>query len=137
MSDWQLDPRLAADTELLALRADIEVRAMITPPWPWLVLVPRVPGAVELFELAPTARANLLELAIALGARLKSQFGADKINIGALGNVVAQLHVHIVARHAGDPAWPGPVWGRATDPLDIGAIAQRRLALRACVDGVD
>jgi diadenosine tetraphosphate (Ap4A) HIT family hydrolase len=137
MSSWQLDPRLAADTELLALRGDVEIRAMITPPWPWLVLVPRVPGAVELFDLAPAIRAQLLELAVCLGARLKAQFNADKINMGALGNVVAQLHVHIVARHAGDPAWPGPVWGRAADPLDASAIAQRRLALRACVDGID
>lgn len=133
MSGWQIDPRLAADTQLLSVVADIEIRAMRSAPWPWLVLVPRVAGAVELFDLDAPARAALLDLAVTLGARMKAQFDAEKINWGALGNVVSQLHVHVVARHRGDPAWPGPVWGQGMVALEAAAAAEQMARLRGCL----
>lgn len=133
MSAWQLDPRLAADSVLLAVIDGIEVRAMTATPWPWLILVPRVSGAVELFDLAPADRAALMDLACRLGERLRHEFAATKINIAVLGNVVRQLHVHVVARHEGDPGWPGPVWGRAEGPVDEGARRQRLARLQKVV----
>lgn len=131
MSDWQIDPRLAADSVLLTVVDGVEVRAMAATPWPWLVLVPRFPGAVELFDLAPADRAALMELACKLGARLRSEFAATKVNIAALGNIVRQLHVHVVARHEGDPGWPGPVWGRSEVPLGEVERSERLRRLRA------
>jgi diadenosine tetraphosphate (Ap4A) HIT family hydrolase len=79
--------------------------------WPWLVLVPRRQNLVELTDLDAADRARLIEETARAADWLKAHAKADKINVGALGNVVRQLHVHVVARHAGDPAWPGPVWG--------------------------
>lgn len=136
MTTFDLDPRLAADSELLALIDDIEVRAMRRVPWPWLLLVPRVAGASELFDLDEAQRAALWQLTLALSQGLKRATAADKINVGALGNVVAQLHVHIVARHRTDPAWPAPVWGRSEALLDEAAEAARRESLRALVDQI-
>lgn len=133
MSGFELDPRLAADSELLAVIDAIEVRAMRRVSWPWLLLVPRVAGAVELFDLDESQGSALWSLALRSGEALKRATSADKINIGALGNVVAQLHVHIVSRHRGDPAWPGPVWGRNMDPPSQAEECARLERLRALV----
>ncbi len=133
MTTFELDPRLAGDSELLAVIDDIEVRTMRRVPWPWLLLVPRVAGASELFDLDDAQRAALWRLTLALSQALKQATAADKINVGALGNVVAQLHVHIVARHRTDPAWPSPIWGRSEAPIDEAADSARRETLRALV----
>ena len=76
-------------------------------------------------DLAAPDRARLME-EIALNANaLKGLYGPDKINIGALGNLVRQFHVHVVARRVGDPAWPGPVWGaNYHDPWPQGDLAR-------------
>jgi diadenosine tetraphosphate (Ap4A) HIT family hydrolase len=108
---FPLDPRLAADTFLLGDLALCRVLLMNDSRFPWLILVPRRADLSEIFDLAAPERAVLIEEAARAGEKLKALTGADKINIGALGNVVAQLHVHVVARFAGDAAWPGPVWG--------------------------
>lgn len=79
--------------------------------YPWIVLVPRRAGAIELFDLPETDRIVLMEEIADASTRLKGD--AAKINVGALGNLVPQLHVHVVARSQGDPAWPGPVWGHS------------------------
>ncbi|GMU43779.1 MAG: hypothetical protein AMXMBFR25_17650 [Lysobacterales bacterium] len=111
MSGFVLDSRLARDSELLEVIDAIEVRMMLRVPWPWLLLVPRADGAVEPFDLDVRMRNRLWQLTLETGAALKTATGADKINLGALGNIVSQLHVHVVARHRDDPAWPQPVWG--------------------------
>ncbi len=113
MSAWELDPRLADSSAALGSVDAIQIRALHSQPWPWLLLIPRQPNAVELFDLAEPLRSQIHFLALRLGAALKSEFQADKINIAALGNVVPQLHLHIVARNIDDPGWPGPVWGRS------------------------
>lgn len=136
MTAFALDPRLSADSELLAVIEDIEVRTMRRVPWPWLLLVPRVAGASELFDLEEAQRDALWRLTLALSQALKQATAADKINIGALGNVVAQLHVHIIARHRTDPAWPAPVWGRSEAPIDEAADNVRQASLRALVDQI-
>jgi diadenosine tetraphosphate (Ap4A) HIT family hydrolase len=90
--------------------------------WPWLILVPRREGLVELTDLELADQTQLMDEAGRASRFLKSRVRADKINVGALGNIVRQLHLHVVARVVGDPAWPGPVWGHgATTPYDDGA----------------
>ncbi len=92
--------------------------------YPWLILVPRRDGAVELHDLSVADRAILVEEIARTGTTLKSITGAAKINVGALGNLVPQLHVHVVARRPGDESWPGPVWGRGDAiPYDAGGRA--------------
>jgi diadenosine tetraphosphate (Ap4A) HIT family hydrolase len=108
---FALDDRLAADTLFLADLPLCRVLLMNDSRFPWLILVPRRAGLSELHDLAAPERAQLIEEAAQAGERLKAVTGAKKINIGALGNIVAQLHVHVVARREGDAAWPGPVWG--------------------------
>ncbi|MGD0142764.1 MAG: HIT family protein [Rhizomicrobium sp.] len=111
MSEFVLHPRLEADTAFVADWLLSRVLAMNDARYPWLVLVPRSAGLSEIHDLSAADRAVLIEEIGRASARLKSLTGAAKINVGALGNLVPQLHVHVVARNPGDPAWPGPVWG--------------------------
>ncbi len=106
-----LDERLRRDTLFVGDFPLSRVLLMNDARWPWLVLVPRCQGLVELTDLETSDRAALVEEAAKAVGFLKAHAKADKINVGALGNVVRQLHVHVVARTVGDPAWPGPVWG--------------------------
>jgi diadenosine tetraphosphate (Ap4A) HIT family hydrolase len=106
-----LNDRLAADTVTLGSLSLCRVLLMANRAWPWLILVPERPGIREIHELVPEDRARLVE-EIARASRVMDRLHApDKLNVAALGNVVPQLHVHVVARRIGDPAWPGPVWG--------------------------
>jgi diadenosine tetraphosphate (Ap4A) HIT family hydrolase len=111
MQTFALDPRLVADTLPVADLRLCAVRLMNDARFPWLVLAPRRAGLVELADLAGEERALLVEEVVRAGEVLRAIFAADKLNIGALGNIVRQLHVHVVARRIGDAAWPGPVWG--------------------------
>ncbi|MDX7949779.1 HIT family protein [Lichenihabitans sp. Uapishka_5] len=108
---FTLDPRLEADTLPLGLLGLCAVRLTNDARYPWLVLVPRRPDLVEVFDLTAAERGQLMEEVAAVSRALDEVTGADKINIGALGNIVSQLHVHVVARQEDDAAWPGPVWG--------------------------
>lgn len=114
-----LDPRLAADTVFVADWPLSRVLLMDDVRFPWLVLVPRRAKMVELFDLSEPDRATLSNETARASELLKSISKAAKINVGALGNLVPQLHVHVVARNPGDAAWPGPVWGYgAAQPYD-------------------
>jgi len=106
-----LDPRLAADTVPVARLDLCEVRLMDDARFAWLVLVPQRAGLVEIADLAPSERTLLWREVDRAGAALRAVAPCDKLNLGALGNIVRQLHVHVVARREGDAAWPGPVWG--------------------------
>ncbi|HET6905742.1 MAG TPA: HIT family protein [Rhodanobacteraceae bacterium] len=108
---FTLDPRLAADTAFVADWGLSRVLLMDDAQFPWLILVPRREGLVELDDLAPDEQVQLLGEINRAMALLRNAGPCGKLNVGALGNIVRQLHVHIVARHEGDPAWPGPVWG--------------------------
>jgi diadenosine tetraphosphate (Ap4A) HIT family hydrolase len=113
MSDFVLDARLAADTLPVVELAHCSLRLMNDSRYAWAVLVPRIEGATELFAL-PAARRRTIEDEVAsVAARLADWPGTQKVNIGALGNIVRQLHIHVVARKIDDPAWPGPVWGHS------------------------
>ena len=133
MSDFELDPRLAGDSVAVGDMGSIHVRAMATAPWPWLVLIPKHPEAVELHDLPAPISAELWALAYALGPILKREFSGDKLNIGALGNVVSQLHLHLIVRQVGDPGWPSPVWGRNEPELGAEAAAERHQRLHQCL----
>ncbi|HVZ68543.1 MAG TPA: HIT family protein [Rhizomicrobium sp.] len=114
MSGFVLHPRLEADTEFIADFALSRVLAMNDARYPWLILVPRRERLTEIHELAASDRETLMEEIARAGAALKTYSNAAKINVGALGNLVPQLHIHIVGRNPGDAAWPGPVWGQGT-----------------------
>jgi diadenosine tetraphosphate (Ap4A) HIT family hydrolase len=116
---FALHPRLAADSFVLAQWPLCCVLLADDTQYPWCILVPRRAGVREIHELCETDQQQLLRESSALGRALMQAFDGDKLNVAALGNVVAQLHVHHVVRFEGDPAWPAPVWGRhAAVPYD-------------------
>lgn len=108
---FALDPRLANDTVFVADWLLCRVLLMDDAQFPWLVLVPRRANAVELDDLDARERARLMHEIQRAMAMLRAVVPCEKLNVGALGNIVRQLHVHVVARRRDDPAWPGPVWG--------------------------
>ena len=109
---FALHPQLADDTHPLATLTLCELRLMDDANYPWLVLVPRIAGAREMIDLDADQRRQLTD-EIDIAARLlRDAFRPYKLNIAALGNMVEQLHVHVIGREQDDPAWPAPVWGR-------------------------
>jgi len=114
MTDFLLDPRLAADSAFIADGPLSQVRLMDDTRYPWLVLVPRVNGVSEWLDLDGGQQRLLLAEINQAGQLIRATPGVEKLNIGALGNIVRQLHVHLVGRHDGDAAWPGPVWGNGS-----------------------
>jgi diadenosine tetraphosphate (Ap4A) HIT family hydrolase len=110
---FTLDPQLDADTIAIGDLPLCRVLLNDDANYPWLILVPRRPGLTELIDLGEADRATLMREIAQVSAALKVHTGCDKLNVAALGNVVAQLHVHIIARFRTDAAWPNPVWGTA------------------------
>jgi diadenosine tetraphosphate (Ap4A) HIT family hydrolase len=108
---FQLHSRLAADTEFVGDWPLCRLLLMNDARFPWLILVPRHADLVEILDLGEEDRALLMKELVRAGKALRAFPGITKLNIGTLGNLVPQLHIHVVGRHAGDPAWPGPVWG--------------------------
>lgn len=110
-----LHPRLMADTAGIADWSLSRVLLMNDKRFPWIILVPRRPELGELFDLDESARGVLIGEITRVSEHLKGwakgRSGCDRINVGVIGNMVPQLHVHVVARVKGDPAWPGAVWG--------------------------
>jgi diadenosine tetraphosphate (Ap4A) HIT family hydrolase len=111
MKSFVLHARLAADTAEICDFALSRVLLMDDARFPWVILVPRYASAIEITDLSESDRSVLIEEVARSTRVLRKLNGIEKINVGALGNVVSQLHVHVVARHAKDAAWPGPVWG--------------------------
>lgn len=128
MTDFVLDPRLAADSVFIADGPLSQVRLMDDARFPWLLLVPRVAEATEWLQLDGAQQRLLLAEINQAGNLIRSQPGTEKLNIGALGNIVRQLHVHLVGRHPGDAAWPGPVWGSGAAQRYPQALLDTRIA---------
>lgn len=127
---FSLDPRIAAATIPVGDLSLCSVLLQDDARFPWLVLVPRREGAQEVTDLAEEESAVLMtELRIATRVMLELA-KPDKVNVAALGNVVPQLHLHVVGRYRSDPAWPGPVWG-AGEPKPYPAHAAAGLVERA------
>ena len=128
---FALHPQLAADGIELARWPLSLVLLMNDGRFPWLILVPQRGGLREIHDLPAAERAVLVEEIARAGRLMQSAFRADKINTAALGNQVPQLHVHIIARFAGDAAWPNPVWSHgARRPMTVAERAERISALR-------
>jgi diadenosine tetraphosphate (Ap4A) HIT family hydrolase len=134
-SIWSLYPQLAQDTVPVGDLALSRVLLANDANYPWLVLVPRRPGLVELIDLEENEQVKLLGESAAAARALKRITECEKLNVAALGNQVAQLHVHVVGRRHADAAWPKPVWGAvpptAYDPrVRDGFIGALRRALQ-------
>ena len=108
---FKLDNRIEQDSFLVKENNDFQIRLMDISEVFWVILIPKKSNLTELYELEIKDRNYLLNFAIELGDYLKSKGRYCKTNIGMLGNVVSQLHLHLVLRKKSDPAWPGPVWG--------------------------
>lgn len=120
---FTLDPKLDADTIPLVEWGLSSVRLMNDCQYPWLILIPRRGNMRDLIDLAPSDRHQLNEEIDQATRVLKSLTDAHKMNVASLGNVVEQLHVHVIARQTDDAAWPGPVWGvHPPKPYDANAM---------------
>ncbi len=108
-----LDPILDRDTADVCSLPLCRVRLMRDSRYPWLILVPARDGLVEIGDLAREDRVALMDEVVLASRAIEALYAPDKMNVAAIGNVVRQLHVHVVGRTEGDPAWPGPVWGHS------------------------
>ena len=134
MNAWHLHPQLADDSTPVIELALCEVRLMDDANHPWLILVPRVADTVEIIDLSPAQRTQLTAEIDTAARALKALFKPDKLNVAALGNLVPQLHVHVIARYQNDIAWPRPVWGNATArPYAPEELIERVRALAAAL----
>ena len=130
-AEFTLDARLAADSVPVIDLPLCSVRLMNDARFAWLLLVPRRAGMSELHDLDEADQEQLWREIRSTTQALRAVAPCDKLNIGALGNIVRQLHVHVVARMVGDAAWPGPVWGSGmAQPYDAPGREQRIVALR-------
>ena len=133
---FELDPRLQADTWVLGDFPLCRLLLSKDANYPWLILVPRRSGITEAFELETADQAQLARETALVAQHLKAVVNADKINVAALGNVVAQLHVHVIARYTHDVAWPAPVWGRvAAASYEHERLEQFKVQLRHSLTG--
>ena len=135
-SEFELHPQLAADTIEVELWPCCRVLLMNDATYPWLILVPQRPGLRELHDLSAGDMAQVTGEIVRASRVMERLFQPVKINVAALGNQVPQLHIHVIARFDGDPAWPKPVWGVAPSvPYEAGALAERLAALRGAFAG--
>ncbi|QEY64510.1 HIT domain-containing protein [Metapseudomonas lalkuanensis] len=131
---FALDPRLQQDTLPIGDFPLCRLLLMNDAHYPWFILVPRREEVSELFQLGADEQRQLWQETTFLAETLKDTFGADKMNVATLGNVVSQLHMHVIVRRREDAAWPSPVWGRhpavAYSSEQVAAIrAKLRMAL--------
>jgi diadenosine tetraphosphate (Ap4A) HIT family hydrolase len=131
---FALDPRLEADwltvgefpLSRLMIKRDCRL--------PWFILVPRRAGAVEIHRLNAEDQQQLFSETMQVAGMIEATFSCDKLNIGALGNIVSQLHMHLVARRVGDFAWPGAVWGvGAAEPWQPDALEATLARVRSAL----
>ncbi|PMR72116.1 HIT domain-containing protein [Billgrantia endophytica] len=135
MVSIELDERLVQDSYPVTELPLCQLRLMDDTRFPWLILIPRRGGVSEVFDLDEADQQQLWREAATVGKMLKTLSGGDKLNVASLGNVVAQLHVHVVVRHRGDAAWPAPVWGHGEAvPYDLDSLAAMRGHLLAQIE---
>jgi diadenosine tetraphosphate (Ap4A) HIT family hydrolase len=127
MSDFAVDPVIASLTQTLADWPLCRVFLYNDARYQWGLLVPRRPGVIEMCDLALEDQAQLMAEIVKLSGIIRSLPRVEKLNVGNLGNMVPQLHVHVIGRYKGDPAWPGPVWGHS-DPAPWPAPNEAPLA---------
>jgi diadenosine tetraphosphate (Ap4A) HIT family hydrolase len=125
---WTLDPVLERDTRAIGDLPLCRVLLSHDANYPWLLLVPRRKGAIEIIDLDQGDQARLMSEIADASRALKSITGCDKLNVAAIGNVVKQLHVHVIARLHSDAAWPKPVWNAVPAREYHGATAADLMA---------
>jgi diadenosine tetraphosphate (Ap4A) HIT family hydrolase len=131
---FQLHERLDADCHLVTDWPLSRVLLMNDASYPWLILVPRLSGLRDMDDLSPSRMVEMGEEIRLVSKAMKDLFKPDKMNVAALGNMVPQLHVHVIARYQNDPAWPGPVWGvQPPRPYEEEALAGTLDALRVAL----
>lgn len=111
VSEFELDPQLGNDSLKITDLPLSELRLSKDSNYPWVILIPRRAGIREIYQLSKTDQHQLWQESAQVGQAMMNEFGGEKLNVAALGNVVAQLHVHHVVRFSDDIAWPNPVWG--------------------------
>ena len=128
---FALDQRLQQDTLTIGDFPLCRLLLSNDSNYPWFILAPRINGISEVFQLSVIDQQKLWNETTTLAQLLSDGFGADKMNIGALGNVVSQLHVHVIVRKRDDMAWPAPVWGKhPARPYTEEQVAAIRARLR-------
>ena len=132
---FELDSRLKNDTHLIGQNENALLLMMNDSRYPWFIVVPQRPDACEWFDLPQDEQIRLHLDCVQLGHCVQRAFACEKINVAALGNIVRQLHVHVVGRTTGDPAWPGPVWGHSPGvACSASLLDQRKATLFAQTD---
>jgi diadenosine tetraphosphate (Ap4A) HIT family hydrolase len=132
---WSLHPQLAKDTVMACDLALSRVLVMNDAEFPWLILVPRRSGVADIIDLGDEQAILMEELSL-ISHVLKDETRCDKLNVAAIGNVVPQLHIHVVARRKDDPLWPKPIWGIAPRrALEAAAMDRLVSAIRDRVRG--
>jgi len=130
---FEMDSRLRQDSLVLGEFALCRLLLSKDANYPWFILVPKREKVSELFDMSPQDQAQLWKETTYLAEALKREFAADKMNVATLGNVVSQMHMHVIVRRNGDAAWPAPVWGKVPaveyGPGEVDAIRQRLRAL--------
>ena len=135
MSDFPLSPQLQKDCFVLGTLGDSQLLLLNNALVPWFILVPHT-DATELFELDDETRLGLVRDSDTLAAFVKQAFGCDKINVASIGNVVSQLHLHVIGRRRDDFCWPGVVWGREErEAYSDEAVMEIVASLLANLDG--
>jgi len=134
MGQFELHERLQQDTLEVTRLSLCRVLLMNNRHFPWLILVPQVPGIREIHELSEEQQVQLIRESSLVGRKLMELYQGDKLNVAALGNMVPQLHVHHIVRHKTDPCWPAPVWGSPynepyTEVERLSRLEELRLAL--------
>jgi diadenosine tetraphosphate (Ap4A) HIT family hydrolase len=135
MTDFVLDTKLHGDSIELTRLPLCLVRLMNDRRFPWVILVPAKPNLSEIVDLGVADRATLMEEIALVSTAMRDLFRPTKLNVAALGNVVAQLHVHVIARFASDDAWPGPVWGTTAERYRPDEIERKLTPLRFALGG--
>lgn len=132
---FEIDPAFVATSHALGDLALSHVRLQDDGRYPWIVLIPRRAAMRELEDLAREDLAILTDEILAVGRAVRALgLSVDKLNVGALGNVTPQLHVHVIGRRIGDPAWPGPVWGHSpAEPYAPTELARASAAAKAAL----
>jgi diadenosine tetraphosphate (Ap4A) HIT family hydrolase len=134
---FELDPAFKMTSQALPGLALCEARLQLDARFPWIVLIPRIDRAFELEDLSVEERAMLMAEIVVAGGAVRAVGAAlgrpiEKLNVGQLGNITRQLHVHVVGRRQDDPCWPGPVWGQGVaEAYEAAALAEARKAAMA------
>lgn len=128
MAAFEIDRQLAEDTILIADWPLCRVLRMRDANYPWLILAPRRPGACDIIDLSPQDQVAMWQEVARATEAMRRHTRAHKMNVAALGNVVRQLHIHVIARFQDDPAWPRPVWGVHPPRRFDAAEADREMA---------